>query len=62
MDYDTVIEGDTSFFSTDTGLIVFALEDVLMEFLKDYSYEDLVDSEDELINENYWKELVSKFN
>lgn len=62
VDYDEVILGDTSFFSTDTGLIIFILEDVLIEFIKDYNYEDLVDSEDELINENYWKILVSKFN
>ncbi|MCD0476655.1 hypothetical protein LPB87_19860 [Flavobacterium sp. EDS] len=62
VDYDEVVEGDTSFFSTDTGLIVFVLEDILIEFLKDYNYEDLVDSENELINEDYWNELVSKFN
>ncbi|KFF11147.1 hypothetical protein [Flavobacterium hydatis] len=62
MDYDEVIEGDASFFSTDTGLIALILEDILMELIKDYNYEDLVDSKDELINEKYWEKLVSKFN
>lgn len=61
VDYDEVILDDFSFFSTDTGLIVFIAEDILVEFLKDFNYEDLVDSENELINEKYWKQIVSKF-
>ena len=62
VDYSEVILGDVSFFSTDTGLIIFIFEDILIEFIKDYNYEDLVDSEDELLNEKYWEKLVSKFN
>lgn len=61
VDYDEVILEDFSFFSTDTGLIVFITEDILVEFLKDFNYEDLVDSENELIDEKYWKQLVRKF-
>lgn len=61
VDYDEVILGDFSFFSTDTGLIVFINEKILIDFIKSYDYENLVDSEDEFINENYWKELASKF-
>ncbi|MDL2141630.1 hypothetical protein QQY79_03785 [Flavobacterium tructae] len=62
VDYDEVVlEEDLSFFSTDTGLIVFISEDILIEFLENFNYEDLVDSENELINEKYWKEIVSKF-
>ncbi|KIA99616.1 MULTISPECIES: hypothetical protein [unclassified Flavobacterium] len=61
VDYDEVILEDFSFFSTDTGLIVFISEDILIEFLKDFNYEDLVDSENELINEIYWKQIISKF-
>ncbi|CAD5342556.1 hypothetical protein [Flavobacterium bizetiae] len=61
VDYDEVVLEDFSFFSTDTGLIVFIAEDILVEFLKDFNYEDLVDSENELINEKYWKQIVSKF-
>ncbi|KFF12584.1 hypothetical protein [Flavobacterium hydatis] len=62
VDYDEVVLGDTSFFSTDTGLIILLLENILIEFIKNYNYEDLVDSKDELINENYWKGLTLKFN
>ncbi len=61
VDYDEVVLEDFSFFSMDTGLIVFILEDILVEFLKAFNYEDLVDSKNELINEKYWKQLVSKF-
>ncbi|MNR35893.1 hypothetical protein D3C85_1537670 [compost metagenome] len=61
VDYDEVVLEDLSFFSTDTGLIVFISEDILVEFLKDFNYEDLVDSENELINEKYWKQIISKF-
>jgi len=61
VDYDEVVLEDFSFFSADTGLIVFILEDILVEFLKAFNYEDLVDSKNELINEKYWKQLVSKF-
>ncbi|WP_428232707.1 hypothetical protein [Flavobacterium sp.] len=61
VDYDEVVLEDFSFFSTDTGLIVFITEDILVEFLKDFNYEDLVDSENELIDEKYWKQLVRKF-
>jgi hypothetical protein len=62
VDYDEVFSEDFSFFSSDTGLIVFIFEDILVEFLKDFNYEDLVDSENELIDEKYWEQLVSKFN
>ena len=61
VDYDEVVLEDFSFFSTDTGLIVFIFEGILIEFLKDFNYEDLVDSENELINEKFWEQLVSKF-
>lgn len=61
VEYDEVVLNDFSFFSTDTGLIVFILEDILVEFLKDFNYEDLVNSENELINKKYWKQIVSKF-
>lgn len=61
VDYDEVILGDFSFFSTDTGLIVFIAEDILLEFLKDFNYEDLVNLDNELINEKYWAEVSSNF-
>ncbi|MGE8341583.1 MAG: hypothetical protein ACN6OI_11150 [Flavobacterium sp.] len=61
VDYDEVVLEDLSFFSTDTGLIVFLREDLLVDFLKEFNYDDLVNSDDELINEKYWEELVSNF-
>lgn len=61
VDYDEVVSAELSFFSTDTGLIVFLREDLLVDFLKEFNYDDLVNTEDELINEKYWEELVSNF-
>lgn len=61
VDYDDIILEDLSFFSTDTGLIVFLREDLLVDFLKEFNYDDLVNSDDELISEKYWKELISNF-
>lgn len=61
VNYEDVILEDCSFFSTDSGLIVFVAEDIFAEFLNDFNYEDLVDSGIELINETYWKKIVSKF-
>jgi hypothetical protein len=40
---------------------VFLREDLLVDFLKGFNYDDLVNSDDELINEKYWGELVSNF-
>lgn len=62
VDYDDIILEDFSFFSTDTGLIIFILEDIFVEFLKDFNFENLVDSQNELINKQYWEQLISKFN
>ncbi|WP_202704461.1 hypothetical protein [Flavobacterium sp. UGB4466] len=61
VDYDEVVLEDLSFFSTDTGLILFLNEDLLVDFLKEFNYDDLVNSDNELINEKYWEELVSNF-
>lgn len=59
--HNKVVPNDYSFFSTDTGLIIFISEDIVIEFLKNYSYEDLVNSEDETINKKYWENLISRF-
>jgi hypothetical protein len=61
VEYDEVIVEDLTFFSTDTGLIVFIREDLLIDFLKEFNYDDLVESDNELINEKYWEELISNF-
>jgi hypothetical protein len=62
VDYEAVVTEDYSFFSTDTGLILLISEDIFIEFLNDYNYDLLVNSDYELINENYWKSITSKFN
>jgi len=61
VEYDEVIPDDYSFFSTDTGLIIFICEDILIKFLERYDFNDLVNSNDETININYWEDLASVF-
>lgn len=51
-----------SSFSTDTGLIIFINEDIFLEFLENYSFDKLVNSDEKLINQIYWEELTSKYN
>ena len=49
-------------FSTDTGLIIFINEDIFFEFIENYSFNKLVNPDEELINQIYWEELTSKYN
>jgi hypothetical protein len=51
----------TTFFSTDTGLIVLVNPAILTAFLRHYSYDDLVDSPVETINVGYWDSIVANF-
>ena len=62
LNYEDVAEDDLSVFSTDTGLILFGSKDVFWNFIKEYSYDDLVNSGLELLNFPYWTELTSRYN
>lgn len=62
LNYQDVVQKDLSVFSTDTGLILFVSKDVFWDVIKEYSYDDLVNSELELLNFQYWTELTSRYN
>lgn len=52
-----------NYFSSDTGLIIFIEKSILIEFIKHYTYDDLIgENLEEDINLNYWGNLTSKFN
>lgn len=61
IDYAEVIEGDKLVFSTDTGLIIFVNENILWDFVNDFDYEKLVNSEIELLNYSYWEQIISSY-
>lgn len=55
MDYDDLSTEDKSCFSSDTGLIILIDESLLITFIKEYDYEELVDSIVETLNYGYWE-------
>lgn len=60
--YQDVVATDKLVFSTDTGLLVFFNEELLLSFVKRFSYESLVDTSDDLINISYWKSITVDYN
>jgi hypothetical protein len=48
-------------FSVDSGLILFLQDSVLYDFLYKYDFEELVESNSEIINMKYWESLVASF-
>jgi len=56
--YQDVHTADKSVFSTDTGLVVFLNENRLLPFVKEFDYESLVESLDDLINISYWESIT----
>lgn len=53
-------KSDKSLFASDTGVLVFVNETLLLDFICAYNYEDLTDSS-ELINEKYWQSIARKY-
>ena len=61
VDYDDLSTEDTSCFFSDTGLIILIDESLLITFIKEYDYEELVDSIVETLNYGYWEKITSSF-
>ena len=55
-------DNDPRCFSTDTGLVIILAKSILLDFLKNYDYDKLVEGLNEPINIAYWTELEKKFN
>lgn len=59
--FDPELAYDPSVFSSDTGIILFLAEKHLSEFVQNYDYETLTDSLIDLLNLNYWKNLILNY-
>lgn len=56
-DFDTIKGNDVV--CTDSGMIIFINERVFLSLISRFSYGELTDSLTEIINQTYWKELMS---
>jgi hypothetical protein len=55
-------EDNEAFFSCDSGLIIFIKEDILLQFLDEYDYDELVNNSlSGNINTEFWSKLISFF-
>lgn len=61
IDYDQ-IKDIKSVLSSDSGILVFISENLLVDFISKFDYEELVNSSTDLININYWKSITTDFN
>lgn len=62
IDYNSISDSDKrTCLASDTGLLVFIDENLIYEFTKNFSYDDLVDSAIDPININYWNDIISSF-
>lgn len=59
--YEEINPKEKNYFSSDTGLILFIMNEIFIEFLENYDYNILTESITEIINFSYWDNIVSKF-
>lgn len=52
---------ENTVFSNDTGLILIIEESIMKSLIKIFNYDDLVDSINEIVNIDYWKDLASSY-
>ena len=57
--HNDLLSDEKSCFSSDTGLILLIEETLLASIIRNYNYEDLIDSLTEPINLDYWKNMTS---
>ena len=61
VNYSKVDVKDLYFFSTDTALMVFINEALLLQFAESFDYNELLDSADDLINFDYWSTIADQY-
>ncbi len=62
IDYDSISDSDRrACLASDTGLLVFIDENLIYEFTKNFSYDDLVDSTVHPVDIDYWNDITSSF-
>lgn len=61
VDYEEVDKSNASFLCTDTGLLIFVNEKILLKFIKLFDYNELVNSLIDVINIEYWDKLTNQY-
>ncbi|UGU18132.1 hypothetical protein LS482_09655 [Sinomicrobium kalidii] len=59
--YDEYRDFNENYFSTDTGLLVIIRKSILIEFAREFNYDDLLDTNMDDINLTYWHEVTRSF-
>jgi hypothetical protein len=59
--YEDMNPDDKNYFSSDTGLIIFVAEDILLKLLESYDYDTLVETIIGDIDFKYWDQIASNF-
>ncbi len=62
IDYGQLESVDKSILSTDSGVLIFINEKILIDFVSKYDYGEFVNSETELLNLDYWSSIVNNYN
>lgn len=61
VNYDDIVENEKEkCFSTDTGLLILILSNLIENFIKKYDYEDLVGSPIQPVNLEYWIDITNE--
>jgi hypothetical protein len=61
VDYEEVDISNRSFLCTDTGILIFVNENILLKFIELFDYSELVNSLIDIINIEYWDKLTNQF-
>lgn len=62
VDYDQVVDGDKTVLSVDSGVLIFISEKAFVDFVSKYDYGELVNSEIDLLNIDYWYSIINSYN
>lgn len=61
VNYNDVQTKDSTYFATDTGLLIIVKADIILDFSKEFDYEDVINSDVDLFNKDYWNNIASKY-
>jgi len=59
--YNIIKPGDYSALSTDSSVLIFANEEIFLDFVSKFEYHELVNSSVQLLNTNYWYSITAHY-
>jgi hypothetical protein len=62
VDFARIDDEEKSVLSTDSGVLIFIAENVFSDFVSKFDYYELVNSEIDLLNTDYWRTMVKNYN